>query len=82
VSKRCEIRVLQGEGNLTSCTQNYSEKFLRIKMSATTTSVTPLISLLEGSVNYESWARDVEMFLIGEDLWDHVDAEPATDAAA
>lgn len=51
-------------------------------MSATTTSVTPLISPLEGSSNYESWVRDVEMFLIGEDLWDHVDAEPTTDAAA
>jgi hypothetical protein len=51
-------------------------------MSTTITTVTPLVPPLEGSSNYESWARDVKMLLIGEDLWDHVDMEPATDAAA
>jgi hypothetical protein len=66
-------------------TQDQQGEFRRIqgiKMSTTITAVTPLVSLLEGSSNYESWARDVKMLLIGEDLWDHVDMEPATDAAA
>jgi hypothetical protein len=52
-----------------------------IKMNTMVTSVTPLVPLLEGSSNYESWARDVKMLLIGEDLWDHVDMEPAIDTA-